>query len=161
MSHAHADIVRNVLQEYADRGVFRGFQEFGTGNGRAEFRILCFPFIEEPFTLVYSQKPPKLIFQGLLEDMPARSEMYARFKTFIRERTSADLPDHRRIDPGRAELKWSNRLGKVNVSLAVKSGQQEYATRKAINLLADVFLDLLAESPYYEYMCEHFDMPED
>ena len=161
MRHDRTNLVRKVLQEYADRGVFRGFEEIGSPNGRAEFRVLCFPFTEEPFTLVYSPKPPTLTFKGLLRDMPARSKMYSQFKAFMKERHSSALPEHRRIDPRRAELKWSNRLGQVNVSLKIKNGQQQYATRKAINLLTDVFLDLLTESPYYDYMSEHFDMPEE
>lgn len=162
MSAEHAMIVRGVLQEYADRGVFRSFREVGvSNNGRVEFEILCFPFTERPFKLIYQDKQRALVFKGLLADMPARSEMYRGFKTFMRQRSAEELVDHRRIDPERAQLKWSNRLGTVNVSLHIQGDEHEYATRKAINLLADLFLDLLAESPYYEYMAEHFDMPED
>lgn len=161
MSSDRAAIVRGVLQEYADRGVFRAFRELEASNGRAEFEILCFPFTERPFKLVYQDKPRTLVFKSLLADMPARSEMYRSFKSFMQERSAPELEEHRRIDPERAELKWSNRLGNVNVSLHVKGDQHEYATRKAINLLTDLFLDLLTESPYYEYMAEHYNMPED
>lgn len=156
-----AAIVRNVLQEYADRGIFRAFREVKRRRGQAEYEILCFPFTVEPFKLVYVDKPASLTFKRLLAEMPARSEMYRRFKSFMRERSSAELVPHRRIDADRAELKWSNRLGSINVSLRVKGSEHEYVARKAINLLTDIFLDLLAESPYYEYMSEHFDMPED
>jgi hypothetical protein len=71
------------------------------------------------------------------------------------------LPAHRRIDSERVQLKWSNRLGDVNVSLEIQGQNHEYAARRAINLLTDVFLDLLTESPYYEFMEDHYDMPED
>ena len=57
MSSDQTAIVRNVLQDYADRGVFRGFREQGSHDGRAEFEILCFPFTESPFRLVYIDKP--------------------------------------------------------------------------------------------------------
>ena len=161
MSQDPATVVREVLQEYADRGVFRALREVRTRGGRAEFSILCFPFTEEPFTLIYAAGSQSLTFKNLLKDIPARSDMYCQFKEYMKERTSPDLPDHRRIDPDRAELKWSNRLGSVNVSLHVKGNQHEYAVRKGMNLLTDIFLDLLTESTYYEYMISHFDMPEE
>ena len=161
MSPDRAAIVRGVLQEYADRGVFRAFREVGHRNGRIEFEILCFRFTQRPFTLAYADEPRSLTFKTLLEGMPARSDMYRRFKSFMKERSSPELSDHRRVDCDRAELKWSNRLGSVNVALHIKGDQHEYATQKAINLLTDIFLDLLTESPYDEYMNEHFDMPDD
>jgi hypothetical protein len=161
MSPDPAAIVRSVLQEYANRGVFRAFREVDTRNGRTEFEILCFPFTEQPFSLVYTDEPRSLTFKRLLGDMPARSAMYRRFKSFMKDRSSPELPAHRRVDSSRAALTWSNRLGNVNVSLHIQEKQHEYATRKAINLLSDIFLDLLTESPFYEYMSEHFEMPED
>ena len=93
--------------------------------------------------------------------MPARSDMYRQFKAYMKERSSTNLAEHRRIDPDRVHLKWSNRLGNVNLTLNIEGTDHEYATRKAINLLTDIFLDLLTESPYYDFMNEHFDMPEE
>ena len=34
-------IVRETLQSYADRGMFRGFSEVGAQSGTTEFKILC------------------------------------------------------------------------------------------------------------------------
>ena len=161
MSSDQTVIVRDVLQDYADRGVFRGFREVVGRKQSIVFEILCFPFTQRPFQLVYSENPASLIFKPLLQGMPARSDMYRQFKSYMNERTSTELPEHRRIDPDRVELKWSNRQGDVNVALNINGQNHEYATRRAINLLTDVFLDLLTESPYYEFMEENFDMPED
>ena len=83
------------------------------------FEILCFPFTQQPFRLVYSPNPASLVFKPLLQGMPARSDMYRQFKSYMKKRISAELPEHRRIDPERVELKWSNRQGDVNVALNI------------------------------------------
>ena len=161
MSSETSAIVRDVLQEYADRGVFRGFREAAGRNDTTVFEFLCFPFAHQPFRLIYNDHKQSLMFKGLLLEMPARSEMYQQLKSFLQQRSAADLPAHRRIDPDRVQLKWSNRKGKIDVTLNINGQHHEYATRRAINLLTDLFFDLLTESPYYEYMEAHFDMPED
>lgn len=162
MTASPTDVVRSVLQEYADRGVFRAFHERPAGRAAsADFRILYLPITTSPFRLLYRDEPSTLTFKPLLVDLPARSDMYGHLKDFLRARSAADLPDHRRIDPARAELKWSNRRGNVDVTLHVTPGEEAYAARKAINLLTDVFHDLLTESPFYGYMEDHFDIPED
>lgn len=161
MAADQSAIVRDVLQDYADRGVFRGFREIAGRNDRIAFEILCFPFTQQPFRLIYTDNPPSLVFKQLLQGMPAHSDMYRQFKSYMKERSSEALPAHRRIDPERVQLKWSNRLGDVNVALNIQDQNHEYAARRAINLLTDLFFDLLTESTFYEFMEEHFDMPED
>ncbi len=154
-------IVRKVLQGYADRGVFRAFTEVPSRNGMAEFKFLWFPITKERFTLIYTDRTRALTFKRLLRCMPAKSEMYSELKSFIKDKSSPDLPEHRRVDPERAEVRCSNRLGSVSVTVIIKGNEYEYGVRKAVNLVSDLFMDLLHESSYYEYMAENFDMPEE
>ncbi len=161
MTQEALGIVRKVLQGYADRGVFRAFSEVPSRGGTAEFKFHWFPITTEPFTLIYANRTRALTFERLLRAMPAKSEMYSELKSFIKERSSADLPQHRRIDPERAEVRCSNRLGSVSITVLIKGNEYEYGVRKAVNLVSDLFMDLLTESTYYEYMVENFDMPEE
>ncbi len=164
MTQQPLSIVRKVLQGYADRGVFRALTEVQSAssrNGKAEFKFLWFPITKEPFTLIYTNRTPALTFKRLLRGMPAKSEMYSKLKSFIKARSSADLPEHRRIDAERAEVRCSNRLGSVSVTVIIKRNAYDYGVRKAINLVSDLFMDLLPESTYYEYMSDNFDMPEE
>ncbi len=161
MTQLPLTIVRKVLQDYADRGVFRAFTEVPSRNGKAEFKFLWFPITQEPFTLSYSNRTCALTFERLLRGMPAKSEMYAKLKSFIQDRSSADLPEHRRINPERAEVRCFNRLGSVSVTLVIQGNETEYGVRKAVNLISDLFMDLLPESTYYEYMAEHFDISDE
>ena len=49
----------------------------------------------------------------------------------------------------------------VSVTVVIKKNEYEYGVRKAVNLVSKLFMDLLSESTYYEYMAENFDVPED
>ncbi len=161
MTQQALTIVRKVLQGYADRGVFRALAEVPSRNGKAEFKFLWFPITKEPFTLIYTDRTRALTFKRLLRGMPAKSEMCSELKSFIKARSSADLPEHRRIDPERADVRCCNRLGSVSVTVVIKENEYEYGVRKAVNLVSDLFMDLLPESTYYEYMAEHFDLPDE
>lgn len=153
--------IRKVLQTYADRGVFRAFSETKTRNGSTAFRVLWLPITSEPFTLAYNNKQHALIFKNLLTGMPAKSEQYSELKSYLVERCSQHIREHRRIDSRRVEVQCSNRLGNVSLKLIIKKNNFEYGVRRALNLVNDLFLDHLNESTYYDYMAEHFDMPED
>ena len=99
-------------------------------------------------------------FPLVLPDVPAGSRMYRDLKEFIKSRHSAELPDHRRIDTGKANVGCYVRSGNVSITLTVRSGDYEYGARKLINLVHEIFLVFLADG-YYEYMVEAFDLDPD
>ncbi len=86
--------------------------------------------------------------------------MYREFKQFVESRHSESLPDHRRIDPRKPPSGPSNRSGKVALTLTVKNSDYEYATRKLIHLVHEVFLVFLQEG-HYDYMVNVFDLDPD
>ncbi len=154
-------IVRETLQSYADRGMFRGFSEVGTQRGTTEFKILCVPITEEPFALYFTPRTRTLAFKRLLREMPARSALYAGLKVFVRDRSSPELIEHRRIDSGRVEVKCTNRAGNVSLTLTVKKNAYEYAVRKGMNLVCEIFMELLFEPEFVEYAAAHFNIPDE
>ncbi|HVR29671.1 MAG TPA: hypothetical protein VMS86_09050, partial [Thermoanaerobaculia bacterium] len=99
--------------------------------------------------------------------VPYRSAMDRAFRAFVRERASAALPEHRRIDPRRVDLVCANRDGNLSVTLALKrrGGAREredwaYAARKGVSLVNEIFHGFLS-GPYYEYMVRSFNQPEE
>ena len=86
--------------------------------------------------------------------------MYREFKEFVASRSSASLPDHRRIDPKKAAVRPSNRSGNVALTLTVKNSDYDYATRKLIHLVHEIFLVFLHEG-HYDYMVQVFDLDPD
>lgn len=146
------------LQSYADRGVFRGFARRPAHGGRHEYRFLW--LTEGPTVLRFDPRSGTLTLPDLLPNVAYPSAMDRALRAFLAERSSAALPDHRRIDPKRASVRCVNRAGKVTIVLAVAKGHGAYAITKAISLVNEIFHGFL-RGPYREYMVENFNEPEE
>jgi len=145
--------VREVLQAYADRGVFRGFSEIR--NGHFQFVWV----VDHRMELSVDPAKHELRFIRLLPNVPAKSALYAELKRFIDRRHDEELPEHRRIDRKRAEVSCANRGGFVSVSLKVKKNHYAYGVNRIVNLAHELFLHLRERRP--EYLMENFDVPQE
>ena len=157
MANRPLDVVREGLQAYADRGIFRGFSETRAIRGEHSFtfewlgrRPLCFSVDTESCVLK---------FKNLLPGVPSGSELYSDLKQFVTARHDSTLPEHRRIDRRRAEVKCSNRRGSVSISLTVKRNQYAYGVNKIVNLAHEIFVHL--KDHYADYLWESFDAPQE
>jgi hypothetical protein len=153
MAKSSLTVVRENLQSYADRGVFRGFSESKNG---------CFSFVwvmNHQMQLSVDTAKQVLRFKQLLHGIPANSPLYAELKSFIEQRQSKELPEHRRIDRRQAEVSCSNRSGFVSVSLKVKNNRYAYGVNKIVNLVHELFVHLRDKHP--EYLMENFDVPQE
>lgn len=153
MAKGSLNIVRESLQAYANRGVFRGFSEVRHG----QFRFTW--LVRHQMKLSVDAAQRVLSFKRLLPAVPARSAMYAELRDFIEQRHDSALPEHRRIDRRRAEVTCSNRGGFVSLSLKVKKNQYAYGVNKLVNLVHELFLHL--RDVYPEYLMENFDVPQE
>jgi len=153
MSGKSLNIVREALQAYADRGVFRGFSETKSGN----FKFVW--LLHRQMELTVDTTKHALRFKGLLPSVPARSPLYADLKSFIEQRHAPTLPDHRRVDRKRAEVTCSNRAGVVSITLTVKNDQYAYGVNKIVNLVHELFVYLREGHP--DYLVENFDVPQE
>jgi hypothetical protein len=153
MSSKSLNIVREALQAYADRGVFRGFSEIK--NGRFKFVWL----LHRQMELTVDTAKHALRFKGLLPGVSARSPLYAELKGFIQQRHDRALPDHRRVDRKRADVTCSNRAGVVSITLTVKKNQYAYGVNKLVNLVHELFVYLREAHP--DYLVENFDVPQE
>jgi hypothetical protein len=153
MTNKSLSVVRESLQAYADRGVFRGFSEIKSGH---------FKFVwvaNHQMELSVDMAKGALKFKQLLPGVPASSPMYAELKSFIEQRHDRALPEHRRIDRRRAEVSCANRGGFVSISLKVKNNQYAYGVNRIVNLVHELFLHL--RDAYPEYLMENFDVPQE
>ena len=146
-------VIRRLLQGYADRGIFRGFSEKKTKEGKNEFKFLW--LTGQPMTLIYEGKNSTLRFKNLLLNVPSHSTMYLDLEAFVKGKVDGDLPKHRRIDSQLAEVECSNRGGKVSIVLKVKRGKYQYGVNKIVNLIHEIFLFL--RSSWADYMWENVD----
>ena len=153
MAKGSLPVVREKLQEYADRGVFRGFSETRAG----QFKFAWGIHIE--MELIVDSGKKALRFRRLLPNLPANSDLYRELKAFVADRHDPALPEHRRIDRRRAEAFCSSRGGNFSLELRVKNSQYEYAVNRIVNLVHELFVHLKDVHP--GYLAESFDVPED
>lgn len=153
MAKSHLNIVRESLQAYAERGVFRGFSEVKTGH----FSFVW--LIHHQMELVVDVTRGVLQFKRLLPGIPAKSALYSELKEFIQDRHNPTLPEHRRVDPRRAALTCANRGGFITLSLKVKNKQYAYGVNRVVNVVHELFLHLRSAHP--DYLVENFDVPQE
>lgn len=87
--------------------------------------------------------------------------MYRELRAFLKERHSAEVPEHRRVNPAKARVTLSNKIGVVSLTLGSKDGDFDYATRKIIQIVHEIFMVFLVDGPYYEYMVEQLGLDPD
>jgi hypothetical protein len=152
-------VVATVLAGYAQRRVFQGFSRGPTSRGKTSFQIAWHR--GRVFELTFEPRSDTLRLPELLTDIPAQSTMYEDLKGFIRARQAGDLPDHRRLDPRRVRIRTYNRGGNVLLVLSSLNGDCEYAVRKLVHLVNEIYLTFLAEGEYFDYLVETFDLDPD
>ncbi len=151
------DVVRNALQVYAERGIFRGLDEVKTRSGKQSFRFAWLG--DRALELAIDTQRALLSFNRLLPNVPSKSSLYSELRKFIKSRYDRDLPKHRRIDAKRAEVICINRAGNVSISLKVRNNGYAYGLNRLVNLVHEVFVQLNDSHP--DYMCENFDVPQE
>lgn len=152
-------VVTGVLEGYAAKAVFRGFSAHPGARGQASYRMIWHH--DRPFEMLLDVGKKALQFPEVLPGVPARSQMYRDLRAFLKERQSEEMPEHRRVNPAKARLAWSNKRGIVSVTVTARDGDLDYATRKIIQIVHEIFLIFLVDGPYFEYMVQHLGLDED
>lgn len=146
-----------VLENYAARGVFRGFSRGRASKTRATFKMLWHR--GQTFEVILDTRRKTLRIPVVLPQVSA--QMSAGLRQFVATRRSARLPAHRRIDAKKAAVSCARRGGNASVTIEVRDGDWEYGVRKLIGLVHEVYMVFLYDGPYYDYMVETFDLDPD
>jgi hypothetical protein len=157
--HATVALVTGILEGYAEKAVFRGFSAHPKGGGKAVYKMLW--HYDRPFELLLDVAQKTLQFPSVLPGVPARSAMYRELRAFLKARQTDEMPEHRRVNPAKARLLSSATRGIVSVKLTVKDGDFDYATRKIIQIVHEIFMAFLVDGPYYEYLVEQLGLDPD
>jgi hypothetical protein len=152
-------IVAAVLEGYAEKGVFRGFSAHPKRGGKAAYKMIW--HYDREYELLLDAHAKTLQFPAVLPGVPQRSPMYRELRAFVKSRTTGEMPAHRSVDPAKARLALANVRGSVSLTLTVKDGDCDYATRKLIQIVHEIFMVFLVDGPYFEYMVEHLGLDPD
>jgi len=147
--------VARALQRYADRGVFRGLSSHRGRGGRFEFQFTW--LMRQPMTLVYDERAAALTFRNLLPRVGSTALLREELYELIDGLSTRAVPAHKRIDGRRARLIRSARGGNFSLTLVVRGRHHEYAVRKGLNLVNDLFV--LLHASYPDYLVEQFGFP--
>jgi hypothetical protein len=153
------DTVAAVLAGYAERRVFRGFSRGLAAGEKASFQFVWHR--DRVFELTFDGRQNTLRLPELLIDVPADITMYEDLKSFIRSRQAGDLPDHRRLDARKIQIRTYNRGGNILLIFKLKDGDVEYAVRKLVHLVNEIYLTFLADGKYFDYLVETFNLDPD
>ena len=157
MARNHVGVVHKKLQGYADRGVFRSFDVGDTKGSKTVFRFIWLE--DTPFTLVFDHDKGILQLKNLLPNVESRSFLDNALREYIGDRANPTLPAHRRVDPKRATLRYSNRKEHVSLTLAVEKNQYSYAVTKLLNVTNELFGHL--HMYHIQYLWDNFEVPQE
>lgn len=150
--------VGDILQEYAERGVFRSFSRRETKKlGR--YQLLWHQ--DQLFELTFDPARRALRVACVLPQLPAQSAMYRDFKAWLAARRDPALPEHRRCDRAKVTLKPYNRGGNVALTLTCDDGDIDYAVRALVALVNEIYQDFLPNGPYFDWQVETFNLDPD
>jgi len=151
--------VAETLEGYAKRGVFHGFSRGPMAGGKAQFQISWHR--GRVFELTFDANTGALRLPEVLTGVAAPGPMYQDFKAFVRSRQSDDLPEHRRIDRQKVQIRAYNRDKSILLVAKAKEGHVEYAVRKLVHLVNEIYLVFLADGNYFDYLVETFNLDPD
>lgn len=100
-----------------------------------------------------------LRFHSLFPHIDKKSLVFAALRTHVEGCTHRGLPSHRRLDGRRARAAYAVRKGDFSLTLKVSGQHYEYAVRRALNLINELFL--LLHETYPDYLVEHFGLSTD
>jgi hypothetical protein len=144
-----ATAVAQTLEEYARRGIFKGFAAGSILRGRQRFRLVW--HANRVFDIVLDVSKHELKVPVLLPSVPSKSTMQSDLGAFLARVASTELPEHRRIDSTKVRLVQSKTRGDVSLTAVVLDEDFEYAARRLINLIHEIYLNFLTTGIYEEY----------
>lgn len=154
MGKASTTVVREGLQVYADRRVFRSFAEEKRKDGKVRFTFLFFG--DHPVAVEFTERDHTLVIRNMLTRVPAG--MYADLQTFLETLSDPDLPPYRRIDRSSADARFVKTRGNVSLVFQVKKNRYKYGVDKLVDLASWVRTYL--QGSHQEYLWEVMGEPE-
>jgi hypothetical protein len=153
-----AATVRRQLEQYAERGVFRSFSHISSTAGKSEYRFSW--LWNQPFHFSFDEKRKTLTFRKLLPNLPVGSQIETAVRAFLDDLASPQRPEHRRLDPARIVIRYSNQRGTASLAFRVQDTNFEFAVQRAMDVVNELFLMFL-NATYPEYLVETFGLPEE
>lgn len=155
MGKPPATVVREGLQAFADRQVFRNFTEEPGKNGTIRFRFLY--LTDRPMTIELVERAHTLVIRDMLPRVPPG--LYADLQAFLEKLSDPDLPSYRRIDRRSADARFVRKRGNVSLVFQVRGNRYAYGMEKLINVAS--WIRTYLQARHQVYLWEVLGEPED
>ena len=159
MTLPEIDTVTAALEHYAKRGIFRGYSATRVNKNKATYKLVWHR--DQQFEFVADFNKQTLRIPVVLPNVPSDSDMYKAFKAYIKKRCDQSLPEHRKIDESRVQIKLMNRGGNIALTAKILDADYDYGTRKLVHLVHEIYMDFLMDGRNYDYLVETFDLDPD
>ena len=130
MARLPAEVVRDGLKVYAERGIFKELRETQGRSGKTRFEFLL---LDEAVTVELAERDRTLVIRDMLRQVPPG--MYADLQQFLAALFDRGLPPHRRLDRRSADAHFVRRAGRVSLVIKVKNSRYRYAVEKLVSLI--------------------------
>ena len=141
-----------MLQQYADRGVFRGLSETRRPGGRYEYTFTW--LMHRPFTLTFDPARRVLSLKNLFPHVGPRSAVARALRDIVAERSTRRVPAHKRLDGRHVKASCGIHRGHFSVTMRVRGDHETYAVRQLLHLVNELFLAL--HETYPDYLIAQF-----
>lgn len=155
-NHDPVALVASILEGYAGRGVFAGFRQDMRQGRKADFSVQW--HFRRILSIRLDAAKSCLTIPGLFPRVSAAPNIRRELSAYLRHYASPEQLPHRRIDPEKSRMTCYVRNDALSLRFAVQDDDYEYATRKMVHLVNEIFLDFLREARYVDYMVEHMGM---
>jgi hypothetical protein len=155
----HVRGVTEALQTYAQRGAFRSFSEGNLRLGKVTYRMQW--HYNRTYRLILDLEAQSLLIPEMLPGVPPKSPMTRELRAFLKPFGTDQVPEHRRLDPAKGELRLSQYRRALSLRVDVRQQEYVYCARKLVHVAHEVFMVFLREGPYYEYRVEQLGLDPD
>lgn len=155
MGKSPAAVVREGLQAFADRQIFRNLTEQPGKNGTIRFTFLY--LTDRPMTVEFAERAHTLVVRDMLPRVPPG--LYANLQAFLENLSKPDLPPYRRIDRRSADVRLVKRRRDVSLVFEVRGNRYKYGVEKLVNLAS--WIRTYLQARHQVYLWQVLGEPED
>jgi hypothetical protein len=153
-------VVGRKLEHYARQGVLRGVDSQAKRRGR-RFAFKFVWFYQRTFEMSVNTSAGVISVSPLLPKVSRNGTLHRNLKAFVRSKQNENLPEHRRISSERCVVTCRHSGGDIGLSLRVKDGDFDFATRALIHLMDEIFKVFLRDGIYRDYMMDVWELNPD
>ncbi len=144
--------VRVVVDYYATRGLLRNVRATSTGGRTTLFQFTW--HYNRTFDLLLDLAASQLVFAAAFPNVSPSSAICHELSQYVEAIMADDVPVHRRVDSRKTVVSAAHSGTDMAIVASVVDGDFDYATRRLIQVVNEIYFDFLPKSSHYAYQLE-------